>query len=403
MRAFLFGLLVLALCGWWAGWFGGDAAQAGQGAPPPANAPTGASLDAVFGADLAAPKASPSPAAPAPVAEQPLRIGAANDAPVPGIDELLAKVQQRDGAALAAAWGVVARGAGGNRERLLAAIAPPVDDFGAALAALGTDNSFLHSADGRAYALKVAGLAFALPDPQAVPAGTRLLDLMLKGRILREDTAQRACVDDVYKQHRVRVDRWLCDPANVAGARSYTIAKGDTLPRVASRFRKEKLLVEDGTLAIRNRIHNPNAIQVGQKIKVPQAPIHAVLEKRSFGLAVYVGEDLLRLYWVGHGEHDRTPVTTFTVGVKQPRPDWTSPDGQVYAYGDSRNILGEFFIKFLNDTYVGFGAHGTPMPETICTMSSMGCIRMLAPDIAELFKLLPMGTKVAVRATESVK
>ena len=43
------------------------------------------------------------------------------------------------------------------------------------------------------------------------------------------------------------------------------------------------------------------------------------------------------------------------------------------------------------------------MPETICTMSSMGCIRMLAPDIAELFKLLPMGTTVTVRATESVK
>jgi lipoprotein-anchoring transpeptidase ErfK/SrfK len=271
------------------------------------------------------------------------------------------------------------------------------------LAALGPDNSFLHSAQGRALATKVAATAFAMPDPDAVAAGTKLLDVMLKGRILREDAAQRACVDEAYAQHRVRADRWLCDPANVAGARSYTIAKGDSLARIASRFRKEKILVEDGTLAILNRIHNPNTIQVGQKIKVPVAPLHAVVEKRSFSLAVYVGEHLLRMYWIGHGEHDRTPVTTFTVGVKQPRPDWTAPDGRVYGYGHPENILGEYFIKFLNDTYVGFGAHGTPMPETICTMSSMGCIRMLAPDIAELFRLLPMGTKVAVRATESLR
>jgi lipoprotein-anchoring transpeptidase ErfK/SrfK len=33
----------------------------------------------------------------------------------------------------------------------------------------------------------------------------------------------------------------------------------------------------------------------------------------------------------------------------------------------------------------------------------MGCIRMYAPDIAELFKLLPVGSKVVVRATESLR
>jgi hypothetical protein len=178
---------------------------------------------------------------------------------------------------------------------------------------------------------------------------------------------------------------------------------GDSLARIAGRFKKQKVLVEEGTLAILNRIHNPNAIQAGQKIKVPQAPVHGIVEKRSFSLAIYVGEHLLRLYWIGHGENDRTPVTTFTIGVKQPRPDWTAPDGQRYAYGDPKNILGEYFIKFLNDTYVGFGAHGTPLPDTICTMSSAGCLRMYAQDIEELFKMIPMGSKIEVRATESLR
>ena len=288
-------------------------------------------------------------------------------------------------------------------ERLLAALAPAGDGIDRQMAALGADNSFLHSAEGRGLAAQAAATIAALGDAEAVPAGSRLLALMTKGRIRKDDQAPRAFVDDIYKQHRVRVDRWLCDPGNVAGARSYTVQSGDSLARIAKRFRKEGLFVEDGTLAILNRIHNPNTIREGQKIKVPVAPITTVVEKRSFTMAVWLGDDLLRLYWVGHGENDRTPVAEFTVGVKQPKPDWTSPDGRVYAYGHPENILGEYFVKFLNDTYVGFGAHGTPRPETIGTMSSMGCIRMYAPDIAEVFRLVPTGTKVSVLATESLR
>jgi lipoprotein-anchoring transpeptidase ErfK/SrfK len=105
---------------------------------------------------------------------------------------------------------------------------------------------------------------------------------------------------------------------------------------------------------------------------------------------------------VGHGENDKTPIAEFTVAEKQPRPEWTAPDGNRYPYGHPQNILGEYFIKFRHDRYTGFGAHGTPMPETICTMSSMGCIRMLAPDIADLFLLLPRGAKVYIRASQSM-
>ena len=195
----------------------------------------------------------------------------------------------------------------------------------------------------------------------------------------------------------------MCDPANLARARSHTIEKGDSLARAAARFRRDGIDVEAGTLAVLNRIHNPNAVQIGQKIKVPVDPIFAVVEKRSYSLAVYVGDHLLRLYWVGHGEHDKTPVTEFVVSEKQPRPEWTAPDGNRYPYGHPNNILGEYFIKFRHDRYTGFGAHGTPMPETIGTMSSAGCIRMLAPDIAELFQLLPRGAKVQVLATESIR
>lgn len=399
MRALLLSLLVGGLVFWWFGSGGSASAEessaagaADQGAVPPSAGAGG--LDRMLaGASpgpgrASAPDLSAEATPPAP-------------APLPELAELLPALQQKQPDAYAAAWTLLVRATAADKGRLLAALAPSGEEFAALVATLGTHNAFLHSTEGRGAAEKAVAAMSRLADPEAAAAGTQLLGLMLRGRIERGDVEARKLVDETYRQHRIRVDRWLCDPANVAGARSYTVQKGDSLARIAKKFREEKLVVEEGTLAILNRIHNPNAIQVGQKIKVPVAPLSAVLEKRSYGLAIYVGEYLLRLYWVGHGEHDRTPVTEFTVGVKQPRPDWTAPDGQVYGYGHPKNILGEYFIKFVHDTYVGFGAHGTPMPETICTMSSMGCIRMLAPDIAELFRLLPSGAKVSVRATES--
>ncbi len=393
MRRLFFIVVVAALVWWVYGQWNPQQAQA-----DPSSDGASGTIDGVLGESGAAvpPRTETQPlVAPAPAA--------AAGPEVPDIDALLARLQQRDATAIPAGWLVLAKGAGKDRERVLAALAPAGDDFAALAQALGSDNTFLHSKEGRELATKAAAAAMAQPDPAAVAAGTQLLGLMLRGRIAREDAVARHLVDEVYREHRVRVDRWLCDPANVSGARSYTVAKNDSLARIASRFRKQDIRVEDGTLAVLNRIHNPNALQVGQKIKVPVGPVSAVVEKRSFSCAIHVGDHLLRLYWVGHGEHDRTPVAEFTIGEKQPRPDWKAPDGNVYAYGDPKNILGEYWVQFLHESYTGFGAHGTPMPETICTMSSAGCIRMHAPDIAEVFKIMPRGAKVAIRATESLR
>jgi len=222
---------------------------------------------------------------------------------------------------------------------------------------------------------------------------------MTCGRIERSDREWREVVEEARQQHRVRVDRWLCNPTNVAGARTYTVKSGDSLDRISRRFRKQQVQVEAGTLAVLNRISNPKGLQVGQKLKVPVDPISAVLEKDSYALMVFVGDQLLRLYWVGHGTNDRTPVTEFEVIAKQDRPEWTAPDGNVYPYGHPENVLGEYFIKFGHAQYSGFGAHGTTEPESICKQESMGCIRMFDADIQELFRFLPRGAKVVVRDT----
>lgn len=385
---------LLALVGWWVygTWFAAPA-EAAPGAPE-AGASAAAKphqpMAAVVGS--AAPERAPERAPDAP-------LDSARS--VADVAEIEAGIARGEPAAVEQGWALLANPGGDQKaaQKVRDTLLAKRDGFDELLAQLGSYNTFLHSAVGREKAKTVLGAAMALPDAEACAAGTKLVGLCLRGPIEKPDAEARAFVDQAYAQLRIRVERWLCDPANVAGARSYTVGAGDSLSKIAGKFRKEGLLVEEGTLAVLNRIHNKNAIQKDQKIKCPADPVHCIVEKRSFSLAVYVGDTLLRLYWVGHGKDDKTPLATFTVAEKQPHPQWTAPDGNVYPYGHPQNILGEYFIKFRHDSYTGFGAHGTPQPETIGTMSSAGCIRMYAPDIAELFEILPRGTKVEIRAT----
>ncbi|MAD33572.1 MAG: hypothetical protein CMJ88_07425 [Planctomycetes bacterium] len=396
MRQFVFGVLVAAFAWWGYGkWTQSEVMAQPASNRVTANKPARGSMSEFLGAaapvavesDLAAqPSAAPDPAGSLPS----------------DLEELIALVKRGDAAAISTAWLAVAAGRlGVHHDGLVALLRPRGDGFEEHLAALGSNNAFLRSAEGRAAARAATAAAMALPDAEAIAAGSDLIYRMACGRIGRADLEWRKVVEEARVQHRIRVDRWLCNPTNVAGARSYTVKAGDSLDRIARRFRKEGLKVESGTIAILNRIRNANALKVGQRLKVPVAPISAILEKDSFALMVFCGDQLMRLYWVGHGANDHTPVTEFEVIAKQERPDWTSPDGNLYAYGDPKNVLGEYFIKFGHAQYAGFGAHGTPDEDTICTESSMGCIRMFAPDIKELFHVLPRGAKVVVRDTAS--
>jgi lipoprotein-anchoring transpeptidase ErfK/SrfK len=45
---------------------------------------------------------------------------------------------------------------------------------------------------------------------------------------------------------------------------------------------------------------------------------------------------------------------------------------------------------------LGDGIHGTDEPSSIGSAASHGCIRMLVPDVIQLYSLTPLGTPVYV-------
>jgi lipoprotein-anchoring transpeptidase ErfK/SrfK len=416
MRQFLMGLAFAAIVWWgYSAWFskappvngaetGGQAdlnsflAATGLGAAPEngQGLPTHGSPPGTAGkaGDAAAPAAPPASTS----GDHPLASGNAPEAAA--LESLVQGIQKGDARAIAVAWQFLAQGGtpAAQRQQVLIALAGlKAEDPQTALAHLGENNAFLHSAEGREAGGIVLRLCAGQPDDKAVTLMTDLLDRCMRGPIQKSDTEEHAFVDAAWALAKKHVDRFVCDPANVARARSYTVAPHDVLAKIAAKFRREeKIFVDAGTLALLNRIQNPNLLKAGQKIKIPVDPIHVVIEKRSFLMGVYLGDVLLRLYWVGHGADDKTPVTEFTVELKQPNPDWYSPEGPI-PFGKPGNILGKYFVRLHHDSYTGFGIHGTTMPETVGTMCSMGCIRMLDNDIEEFFNIIPVGAKVAVR------
>jgi len=414
MRSFVLGMLIAAVvCLLWVFFRSAPEVQGGAAAQaePTAHAAGPESLLILEGESSKASIAQPQqqtaqqPAAPQQTAQQPAPQQPPVPQPAPLAEGVVpaASLATASAADIGACWRELADAATapGRRAAVAAALgALPVATLEQAMAKLGATNATLRSDEGRQVVQRAAELAASLPDEQSVVALSRLVERLMQGPVDRTNPLERGAVDQVYDMLKQRVDRWVCNPSNVTRARSYKVQSGDSLARIAARFRKEGVLVEEGTLQVLNRIRNPKALQVGQQIKIPVDPIQTVVEKRSFLMAVYLGDVILRLYWVGHGAGDNTPLVEFRIADKLKEPQWYSPvDGNVYPYGHPKNILGKYFVKFAHDAHPGFGAHGTPMPETIGTMSSLGCIRMLDPDIEEFFTLIPRDSKVVVRAS----
>ncbi|MHC5081892.1 MAG: L,D-transpeptidase, partial [Planctomycetota bacterium] len=72
--------------------------------------------------------------------------------------------------------------------------------------------------------------------------------------------------------------------------------------------------------------------------------------------------------------------------------------GEVIPAGDPKNILGTRWMGFKNKPgLTGFGIHGTTEPESVPGAVSRGCIRMKNPEVEELFRMVPLGSKVIIR------
>lgn len=180
----------------------------------------------------------------------------------------------------------------------------------------------------------------------------------------------------------------------------HTIQPGESLAKVV---RNEGLACETLLLKRINGIKDERRIQIGQRVRVPKGAFHAEVIKSEFRFNLYLdaGEGSTERVMVaslpcGLGESNGTPTGLFKVRPKSKLidPEWTHPKtGEHFASNDPRNPIGEYWIGIMgledkNKDLAGYGIHGTVDPESIGHERSLGCIRMLADDIAYVYECL---------------
>lgn len=186
----------------------------------------------------------------------------------------------------------------------------------------------------------------------------------------------------------------------------YAVQGGDRLSNISQR---RELATHWKLIQRVNGISDPNRIQLGQKLKLVRGPFHAVVDKSDFRVDIFHGAPgtpeswlYIRSFSVGLGKEDGTPLGTFVVArdSKVEDPAWVNPHDPTerYASKDPKNPIGKFWIGLegLGDSaaYTGYGLHGTIDPQSIGTQASLGCVRLQAEDIEQVYELLEEGISV---------
>lgn len=101
--------------------------------------------------------------------------------------------------------------------------------------------------------------------------------------------------------------------------------------------------------------------------------------------------------WADYMTNTFTPEGQFTITVKQVNPPFYGDATHPPAPGGApENPLGTRWLGFQvlgpDDPGTIWGIHGTNEPESIGSWASNGCIRLLTPEVEELFDQVPEGT-----------
>ncbi len=129
-------------------------------------------------------------------------------------------------------------------------------------------------------------------------------------------------------------------------------------------------------------------------------PTYITIDRGQFTLRLWQNLKLVKSYPIAVGMSGlETPAGTYTIDDKQVNPSWYVPDaawagslaGKVIPPGPEDPIKARW-MGFYN----GAGIHGTDETASIGSYASHGCVRMLIPDVIELYPRVPLGSPIYI-------
>ena len=166
----------------------------------------------------------------------------------------------------------------------------------------------------------------------------------------------------------------------------HEVKTGDTLGKLAKKYNTTVEFIKKS-----NNLKS-DVIRIGQKLRVWTGAFNVLIDKSQNILILKDGNRVLKVYTVSTGENNCTPVGEFEITTKLIDPVWFNR-GVIVPPESPQNVLGTRWLGF---DIPGYGIHGTTDPESIGHQVTAGCVRMVMPDVEELYSILPKGTKVVI-------
>lgn len=178
----------------------------------------------------------------------------------------------------------------------------------------------------------------------------------------------------------------LFSPVITSKSTTYEIKPGDTLTKIAQRFKTTTDLIKRSN-NLKGDIINP-----GKRIKIWRAPFSILVDKSQNILILKSDEEIIKTYTVSTGKNNSTPVGNFKITSKLMNPTWFKT-GAVIPSGSPENVLGTRWLGLDKPSY---GIHGTIEPNDLGKQVTQGCVRMSNAEVEELYTIVPIGTEVVI-------
>ena len=131
-------------------------------------------------------------------------------------------------------------------------------------------------------------------------------------------------------------------------------------------------------------------------------PAIVVVNRSAFQLTLYKDLKLAKTYGIAVGQVGlETPAGLYHIQNKAVNPAWTMPNSDWVAPADRGRVVpggipeNPLKARWLG-IFAGAGIHGTDATGSIGSAASHGCIRMLIPDVIELYDQVPVGAPIYI-------
>ncbi|MFH1460497.1 MAG: divergent PAP2 family protein [Candidatus Omnitrophota bacterium] len=167
----------------------------------------------------------------------------------------------------------------------------------------------------------------------------------------------------------------------------YEVQPGDSLYKIAKNHNTTvDLIMKSNNL--KDSLINP-----GMKLKIEKSVFSIEVIKSEVKLVLKANGEALKVYPIGIGANNSTPVGEFKITNRIIDPVWYKT-GAIVPAGSEDNILG---TRWLGISEPGYGIHGTVDKQPITQQQTQGCVRMINEDVEELFIIIPVGTQLVIR------